>query len=89
MIFSNKQITNELIKLRRCAGCCVFCFSQTPEDRFSHVKDHMGLDATKRVLEGVANNTGADQPPLACSLISAFVIRFLNSIISKLALSEI
>ena len=35
------------------------------------------------------NNTGADQPAHPRSLISAFVIRFLESIISKLATSEI
>ena len=36
-----------------------------------------------------ANNTGADQPAHPRSLISAFVIHFLKSIISKLATSEI
>ena len=38
---------------------------------------------------GFVNNTGADQPMLLCRLISAFVIRFLKSIISKVATSEI
>ena len=38
---------------------------------------------------GVANNTGADQPVHPRSLISAFVIRFLESITSRLATSEI
>ena len=47
----------------------------------------MGLDARKRVF-GFANNTGADQPVHPRSLISAFFIRFLESIISKLATSE-
>ena len=37
----------------------------------------------------VANNTGTDQPALPRSLISAFVIRFLESIICKLAAGEI
>ena len=44
----------------------------------------MGLDA--RVFE---NNTGADQPAHPPSLISAFVIRFLESIICKLSIGEI
>ena len=43
----------------------------------------------KTCLGGFANNTGADQPGHPRSLISAFVIPFLESIISRLALSEI
>ena len=43
----------------------------------------------KTCLWGVANNKGADQPAHPRRLISAFVIRFLESIISKLATSEI
>ena len=49
-----------------------------------------------RVSHGVAsdakkpvNNKGADQPAHPRSLISAFVIRVLESIISRLAMSEI
>ena len=38
---------------------------------------------------GFANNTGADQPAHPCRLISAFVIRFLESNISKLATDEV
>ena len=54
----------------------------------------MGLDARKPVFVGgggggVANNTGADQPAHTRSLISAFVIRVLESIICKLATGEI
>ena len=45
----------------------------------------MGFKVRNR---GVANNKGTDQPAHQCSLISAFVIRFLESIISKLATSE-
>ena len=37
----------------------------------------------------LANNKGADQPAHPCRLISAFVICFLESIISKLTTSEI
>ena len=40
-------------------------------------------------LLGFANNTGVDQPVHPCSLISTFVIHFLESIISKLAISKI
>ena len=43
----------------------------------------------KTCLRGSANNTGADQPAHLRSLISAFVIRFLESIICKLAAGEI
>ena len=50
----------------------------------------MGPDARKPVLgAGVANNTGADKPVHPRSLISAFVIRFLESIIYNLATGEI
>ena len=40
-------------------------------------------------LLGFVNNTGADQPSHLYSLISAFVIPLLESIISRLAMSEI
>ena len=43
----------------------------------------------KTCLQGFASNTGADQPAHPRSLISAFVIRFLESIIYKLASGEI
>ena len=58
----------------------------------------MGLDARKLVLGGggggggsggVAKNKGTDQPTHSCSLISKFVIHLLESIISRLATSEI
>ena len=42
----------------------------------------------KTCLRGFANNTGTDQPAHPRSLISAFVIRVLESAISKLATSE-
>ena len=48
----------------------------------------MGLDARKPVFLGHANNTGANQPAHLRSLISAFVVRFLESIMSKLATGE-
>ena len=43
----------------------------------------------KTCLWGFANNTGANQPVHPHSLISTFVIRFLQSIICKLATNEI
>ena len=43
----------------------------------------------KTCLRGFANNTGADQPALPRSLISAFVIRYYKSIICKLATGKI
>ena len=43
----------------------------------------------KTCLRGFANNTGADQPAHPRRLISAFVIRFLESIICKLGAGEI
>ena len=43
----------------------------------------------KTCLRGFANNNSAGQPAHPCRMISAFVIRFLESIISKLATSEI
>ena len=43
-----------------------------------------GLQREKTCLRGFANNTGADQPAHPLSLISTFVICFLESIICKL-----
>ena len=48
-----------------------------------------GPPRKKTCLRGFANNTGTDQPAHPRSLISAFVIPFLESIISKLATTEI
>ena len=43
----------------------------------------------KPCLRGVANNTGANQPAHPRSLISVYVIRFLESTICKFATGEI
>ena len=43
----------------------------------------------KTCLRGLANNTGTDQPAQRRSLIRAFIIRILDSIICKLATGEI
>ena len=50
---------------------------------------NMGLDVRKSVLRGLRTTKGADHPGDLHSLISAFVIRLLESFISKLATSEI
>ena len=49
----------------------------------------IGPRREKTCLRGVAKNTGADQSAHRRSLISAFVIRFLQSTICKLATDEI
>ena len=48
-----------------------------------------GPRGEKTCLQRFANNKGADQPAHPRSLISVFVIPFLESTISKLATSEI
>ena len=52
-------------------------------------KELNGPQRKKTCLWWFANNKGADQPAHPCSLISAFVIRVLESIISRLVMSEI
>ena len=42
----------------------------------------------EKLSSGVCDNTGADQPAHPRSLISAFVIRFVESIICKFATGE-
>ena len=51
--------------------------------------DKMSLDARKPVFGGFANNTGADSPAHPRSLLSTFVIRFVEIIICGLAPGEI
>ena len=48
-----------------------------------------GPKREKTCLRWLANNIGADQPVHPRSLISAFVIRLLEGIISRLATDEI
>ena len=48
-----------------------------------------GPHREKTCLRGFVNNTGTDQPAHPRSLISAFFIHFLESIICKLAAGEI
>ena len=53
------------------------------------VKLIIGPRREKTCLRGFANNTGADQPAHPRSLISAFVIRLMESVLCKLATGEI
>ena len=46
-------------------------------------------DHEKMCLMSYANNKGTDQPAHPCSLISAFVVRCLDSIISLDSIAEI
>ena len=48
-----------------------------------------GPQREKTCLQGFANNTGTDQPAHPRSMNSAFVIRFLESIVCKLAAGKI
>ena len=48
-----------------------------------------GSRREKTCLRGFANKTGADQPAHPCSLISAFVVRFLESTVCKFATGKI
>ena len=60
-------------------------------DKIIELSIHLlyGPHREKTGLQGFANNTGADQPAHPRSLLSAFVIRFSESIICKLATDEI
>ena len=60
---------------------------QKEERRIS--KSRNGPRCKKTCLRGFANNTGSDQPVHPRSLISTFVIRFLESIIRNIATGEI
>ena len=56
---------------------------------FAIEDNYMGSDARKPVFQGFAKNKGANQPAHLRSLISVFVICFLESIICKLATGKI
>ena len=95
MCFSNSRLLGEDF-----AGTCKyihlylpppFPFVDSAAVRFYAVILLMliGPRREKTCLRGFANNTVADQPAHPRSLISAFVIRFLESIICKLATGEI
>ena len=77
----------------------------TPKDRVSHVAAHIekqytnftwkkvalsyGPQCEKFCLRGFANSKGADQDAYTRSMISAFIIRLFESIISSLTSSKI
>ena len=50
---------------------------------------HIWASTRENLSLGFVNNTGTDQPAHPCRLISTFVIRYLKSIIFKLATGEI
>ena len=50
---------------------------------------HIWASSQENLSWGFANNKGADQPVHPHRLISAFVIQFSESIISRLATGEI
>ena len=54
-----------------------------------YIQGLLWASTPQNLSSGVANNKGTDQPAHPRRLISAFVIRLLESIISKLASSEI
>ena len=69
---------------------CTYLISESAQaSHHFNVHTFNGPRREKTCLQGFANNTGADQPAHPRSLISAYVIRFLKSIISKLASREI
>ena len=50
---------------------------------------HKMSHVTRKPVFAYANNKGADQPAHPRSLISAFVVRYLDSIIPRLAIAEL
>ena len=57
----------------------------SPPQKIKSNSYYLGLNARKPVFRGFANNTGADQPAHPRSLISSFVIPFLERTIFNLA----
>ena len=60
----------------------VYAYTEASRYEYGHRQE-------KTCPRGFANNKGADQPAHKRSLISAFIIRLLESIVSRLASSEI
>ena len=60
-----------------------------PQEQLEVTATPFGPRREKTCLRGFANNTGADQPAHPRSLISAFVIHVVESIICNLATGEI
>ena len=79
----------QMLKMRQCWVSClsshiILCCLVKVEQGMQY-----GPRREKTCLREFVNNTGADQPVHPSSLISAFVIRFLESIICNLATGEI
>ena len=85
-----------------CSGCItsaesVLITQQSQDELYRVLQENLCLEkvnyiwATMResLSSGFVNIRGVDQPAHPQSLISAFVIRFLESLISKLATSDI
>ena len=83
--------TLELLHERNC-----FTVLRTTQQQFNlHLRAAwstplLSMASTRENLSsGFANNKGADQPAHPRSLISAFIIRLMESIISRLATREV
>ena len=82
------MMANELVALLRLHPCCYMPVSVPCLFRsVSHILVIL-LNNAKTCLRRFANNKGVDQPTHPRSLISAFVIRLLESIITRLATSK-
>ena len=79
---------NSLLRVYNVAACHfdATCYTPHHEEEWAFSN---GPHCEKTFLQEFANNKGADQPEHPRRLISAFVIRFLQSVISKLATGEI
>ena len=79
------EFFTQIVGVQRCAikRIEIYCDMANP------FCDTFGPRREKTCLWRFANNKGADQPAHPRSLISAFLIRLLESIISRLATSEI
>ena len=75
-----RQIALPFRKPVSCSYDCITCHSNA----FINEPGH-----EKMCLIAYANNKGADQPAHPCNLISAFVVRCLDSIISPDSIAEI
>ena len=75
--------------MRNCKLCCVLTVFFLGTYLFAVESAKYGPGRAKTCLMPYANNKGADQPAHPRSLISAFVVRSLDSIISLVSRSEI
>ena len=91
-VHSEEQLSmaafNQICAIHGAMGCCKKS-KDSLKDCFEDVNITNGPRLDKTCLRGFANNTGADQPAHQRSLISASVIRFLESTIFNLATDEI